>query len=211
MFRKEIGIDLGTVNVLVHVRGKGIVLQEPSIVAISTNDNKIVAVGSEAYGMLGRTPDTIEVARPMRDGVIADYMVTHAMLRYYIEKVCGRFRFLKPKVMISVPVGVTSVESRAVHDAALEAGGKETHLIPEPLAAEITEKLSIPTIGIGAGRYCDGQIIVLHDILGLYPGFQATFVKKYANIGEDIQKAVANYAQEVREKKYPDEEHTKTE
>jgi rod shape-determining protein MreB len=170
MFRKEIGVDLGTVNVLVHVRGKGIVLQEPSIVAISTNDNKIVAIGNEAYGMLGRTPDTIEVARPMRDGVIADYVVTHAMLRYYIEKVCGRFRFLRPKVMISVPVGVTSVESRAVHDAALEAGGKEAHLIPEPLAAAIGAEMPIATptgnmvIDIGGGT-SEAAVIAMNGIV----------------------------------------------
>lgn len=170
MFRKEIGVDLGTVNVLVYVKGKGIVLQEPSIVAISTNDNKIVAIGSEAYGMLGRTPDTIEVARPMRDGVIADYMVTHAMLRYYIEKVCGRLRFFKPKVMISVPVGVTSVESRAVHDAALEAGGKEAYLIPEPLAAALGAEMPIATptgnmvVDIGGGT-SEAAVISMNGIV----------------------------------------------
>lgn len=135
MFTRHIGIDLGTVNVLVHERGRGIVLKEPSVVAISVGDSRIMAVGEEAQAMLGRTPDTIEVSRPLRDGVIADYVVTEAMLRYFITKVCGRMPFFKPEVMISVPVGVTSVESRAVRDAAEQAGAKEAHLIPEPLAA----------------------------------------------------------------------------
>ncbi len=145
MFERQIGIDLGTVSVLVYVRGKGIVLQEPSVVAISVKDNRIVAVGEEARQMLGRTPDTIEVTRPMRDGVIADYVVTEAMLRYFIQKVCGRFRLFKPEIMISVPVGVTSVESRAVHDAAVQAGGKAAYLIPEPLAAALGAGMPIDT------------------------------------------------------------------
>ena len=137
MFEKQLGIDLGTVNLLVHVKGRGIVLQEPSVVAISRNDNKIVAIGQEARAMLGRTPDTIEVARPLRDGVIADYVVIEAMLRYFIQKICGRFRLFKPRVMVSVPVGVTTVESRAVLDAALQAGAREAYLIPGPLAAAL--------------------------------------------------------------------------
>jgi len=145
MFGKHIGIDLGTVNVLVYERGQGIVLQEPSVVAIAVNDNRIVAVGQEALSMLGRTPDTIEVTRPLRDGVIADYVVTEAMLRYFITKVCGRMRLFKPEVMISVPVGVTSVESRAVHDAAVQAGAREAYLIPEPLAAALGAGLPIHT------------------------------------------------------------------
>jgi rod shape-determining protein MreB len=145
MFSRHIGIDLGTVNVLVYERGRGIVLKEPSIVAISINDNRIIAVGDEARAMLGRTPDTIEVSRPLRDGVIADYVVTEAMLRYFITKVCGRMPFFKPEVMISVPVGVTSVESRAVHDAAEQAGAKEAYLIPEPMAAALGSGLPVGT------------------------------------------------------------------
>ena len=147
MLRKEIGVDLGTVNVLVHVRGQGIVLQEPSVVAISIDENKIVAVGEEARSMLGRTPDAIEVVRPMRDGVIADYQITEAMLRYFIHKVTGRFNWFKPKIMISVPFGVTSVESRAVHEAAVSAGGaaRDVHLIPEPIAAAIGAGLPVNT------------------------------------------------------------------
>ena len=146
MFRKEIGVDLGTVNVLVHVRGRGIVLQEPSVVALSVDEDKIVAVGEEARAMMGRTPDLIDVVRPMRDGVIADYRVTEAMLRYFIQKVTG-FRLFRPRIMISVPYGVTSVESRAVHEAGVAAGGatREVHLIPEPIAAALGAGLPVDT------------------------------------------------------------------
>ncbi len=170
MWAKQIGVDLGTVNVLVWVRGKGIVLQEPSVVAISVNDNKIVAVGTEARDMLGRTPETIEVARPLRDGVIADYVVTEAMLRYFIEKVAGRFRLFKPIIAISVPVGVTSVESRAVHDAALQAGGREAYLIPEPLAAALGAGMPVATptgnlvVDIGGGT-SEAAVIAMDGIV----------------------------------------------
>jgi rod shape-determining protein MreB len=145
MFQKRLGIDLGTVNVLVHVAGRGIVLQEPSIVAISPDEYKIMAVGEEASSMTGRAPATIEVLRPMRDGVIADYRVTHRMLQYFIHKASGRFSLLKPKVMITVPYGVTSVERRAVREAALDAGASEAHLIPEPLAGAIGAGLPVDT------------------------------------------------------------------
>jgi rod shape-determining protein MreB len=160
MFVRQIGIDLGTVNVLVYVRGRGIVLQEPSLVALSLADARIVALGEEAKTMLGRTPESIEVMRPMRDGVIADYMVTEAMLRYFITKVCGRVQMMigvKPDIAISVPVGVTSVEERAVHDAAIAAGGRSAHLVPEPFAAALGAGLPIQTptgnmvVDIGGG------------------------------------------------------------
>jgi rod shape-determining protein MreB and related proteins len=169
MFGKKIGIDLGTVNILVYVKGKGIVLQEPSVVAISVHENKIVAVGSEARDMLDRTPETIEVMRPLRSGVIADYVVTEAMLRYFIRKVSGRTPF-KPQIMISVPVGVTSVESRAVHEAALEAGGREVYLIPEPLAAAYGAGMPIGTptgnmvIDIGGGA-SEAAVISMNEIV----------------------------------------------
>lgn len=170
MFEKHIGVDLGTVNVLVYVKGKGIVLQEPSMVAISVNENKIVAVGEEARAMMGRTPENIEVMRPMRDGVIANYVVTEAMLRYFITKVCGRLRLFRPVVMVTVPVGVTSVERRAVHEAALQAGGKEAHLIPEPLAAAIGAGLPIGTptgnmvVNIGGGT-SESAVISMNGIV----------------------------------------------
>ncbi len=160
MFVTQIGIDLGTVNVLVYVRGRGIVLQEPSLVALALADQRIVALGEEARAMLGRTPESIEVMRPMRDGVIANYMVTEAMLRYFITKVCGRLQLMfggKPDIAISVPVGVTSVEERAVRDAALAAGGRSAHLVPEPFAAALGAGLPIHTptgnmvVDIGGG------------------------------------------------------------
>src|SRR5213596_3529090 len=131
----KIGIDLGTANVLVYVKGRGIVIQEPSVVAVS-DDNRIVAVGEEAREMIGRTPGNVRAIRPMRDGVIADYLITEAMLRYVINKV-SRVRLFKPDVMISVPSGVTSVEKRAVRDAAMKAGARDAYLIDEPLAAAI--------------------------------------------------------------------------
>ncbi len=170
MFEKLIGIDLGTVNVLVYVQGRGIIMQEPSVVAISTRDNKIVAVGHEARDMLGRTPESIEVARPLRNGVVADYVVTEAMLRYFIHKVCGRSPLFKPRVMISTPKGVTSVESRAVRDAALEAGAKEAYLIPEPLAAAFGAGLPIGTptgnmvVDIGGGT-TEAAVVSMYDIV----------------------------------------------
>src|SRR5688500_12782253 len=140
--RMKIGIDLGTANILVYVKGKGVVLNEPSVVAISEDDNRLVAVGEEAREMIGRTPGNVRAIRPMRDGVIADYLITEAMLRYVINKV-ARVRIFKPDVMISVPSGVTSVEKRAVRDAALKAGAKDAYLIEEPLAAAIGANVPI--------------------------------------------------------------------
>jgi len=170
VFTKQIGIDLGTANVLVYVKGSGIVLQEPSVVAISNTDNTIVAVGNEARAMLGRTPGSITVVRPMRDGVIADYVITEAMLRYFIQRVCGRFGLFKPDVMICVPAGVTSVEQRAVHDATLQAGARNAYLIEEPLAAAIGAKIPIHqpsgnmVVGIGGGT-TEAAVISLNGIV----------------------------------------------
>ena len=119
-FIRKIGIDLGTANTLVFVPGKGVVINEPSVVAISLAENKVLAVGNEAKEMLGRTPDTIVASQPLRDGAIADYRVTEAMLRYFINKVTGRFRLFRPEIVLSIPAGVTSTERRAVVDAALK-------------------------------------------------------------------------------------------
>ena len=153
----KIGIDLGTANVLVYVQGKGIVIQEPSVVAVS-DDNRIVAVGNEAREMIGRTPGNIQAIRPMKDGVIADYVITEAMLKFFIGKATkGHIGFSRPEVMISVPAGVTSVEKRAVRDAALKAGAREAYLIEEPLAAAIGANVPISgpsgnlVIDIGGG------------------------------------------------------------
>lgn len=137
MLRKNIAIDLGTANTLVWVAGEGLVVNEPTVVAISADDNKVVAVGEEAKRMLGRTPESLIASRPMRDGVIADYQVTEAMLRYFIGKVAGKFQFFKPEVMVCVPAGCTQVERRAALDATLSAGAAHAYLIDEPLAAAI--------------------------------------------------------------------------
>ncbi|MDW7674564.1 MAG: rod shape-determining protein [Bacillota bacterium] len=156
-FGTDIGIDLGTASVLVFVKGKGIVLNEPSVVAIDKETNKIIAVGESARQMLGKTPGNIVAIRPMRDGVIADYDVTERMLRYFIEKACGRRFFFKPRVMVCIPSGVTSVEERAVRQAAIQAGAREAFLIEEPLAAalgaglDISEASGSMVVDIGGG------------------------------------------------------------
>jgi len=143
MLRKNIAIDLGTANTLVWVAGEGLVVNEPTVVAISADDNKVVAVGEEAKKMLGRTPEALIASRPMRDGVIADYQVTEAMLRYFIGKVVGRFQFFKPDIMICVPAGCTQVERRAALDATLSAGAGHAYLIDEPLAAAIGAQIPV--------------------------------------------------------------------
>ena len=131
-FVQKIGIDLGTANTLVFVPGKGVVVNEPSVVAISVLENKVLAVGNEAKEMIGRTPDTIVASQPLRDGAIADYRVTEAMLRYFIQKVSGRFRLIRPEVVLSIPAGVTSTERRAVIDAANKAGARAAYVVKEP-------------------------------------------------------------------------------
>src|SRR6266542_4295600 len=170
MFGKSIGIDLGTTNVLVYVKGRGVVLNEPSVVAYSEADNRVVAVGEQAKQMLGRSPDRIQVVRPMRDGVIADYLVTESMLRYFIKRVSGLLNLFRPVVMICIPAGVTNVESRAVLDATLQAGAREAHLIPEPLAAAIGASIPIDgpagnmVVDIGGGT-TEAAVISLNDIV----------------------------------------------
>lgn len=157
MFVKKIGIDLGTANTLVSIPGRGIILNEPSVVAISIQDNRIMAIGVEAKEMLGRTPDMILASRPMKDGVIADFRITEAMLRYFINKVGGRIRLFRPEVVISIPAGITSTERRAVIDAALEAGAKAAYVVKEPILAAIGANIPISSaagnmiIDIGGG------------------------------------------------------------
>ncbi|HXF51389.1 MAG TPA: rod shape-determining protein [Dehalococcoidia bacterium] len=171
MLAKRVGIDLGTANVLVYVKGKGIVINEPAVVALANRDNTVVAVGNEAREMMGRTPSSITVVRPMRDGVIADYLITEAMLRYFIGKVVGRFNIIKPEVMVCIPAGTTSVEQRAVRDAAEQAGARRpAHLVPEPLAAAIGARIPIGSpsgnmiVDIGGGR-CEAAIISMYGIV----------------------------------------------
>ena len=156
-FVQKIGIDLGTANTLVFVPGKGVVVNEPSVVAISVLENKVLAVGNEAKEMIGRTPGTIVASQPLRDGAIADYRVTEAMLRYFIQKVSGRFRLIRPEVVLSIPAGVTSTERRAVIDAANKAGARAAYVVKEPILAAIGAGIPIHTaqgnmiINIGGG------------------------------------------------------------
>lgn len=171
MFSQRIAIDLGTANTLVWVAGQGIVANEPTVVAISEEESRVVAVGNEAKRMLGRTPGNLVALRPMRDGVIADYQVTEAMLRYFINKVTPRFAFFRPEVMICVPAGCTQVERRAVLDATLSAGARVAYLIDEPLAAAIGARIPIAAphghmildVGGGAAEaavICLGGVVV---------------------------------------------------
>jgi rod shape-determining protein MreB len=171
MLAKRLGIDLGTANVLVYVKGRGIVINEPAVVALAIRDNTVVAVGEEARTMIGRTPSSISVIRPMRDGVIADYLITEAMLRYFITKTVGRFNLIKPEVMVCIPAGVTSVEQRAVRDAAEQAGARRpAHLVPEPLAAAIGARIPVGSpsgnmiVDIGGGR-TEAAVISMYGIV----------------------------------------------
>ncbi len=143
MFLKKIGIDLGTTSTLVYVPGKGIIINEPSVVAYSLLDKKVLAVGDQAKQMIGRTPDTIMASRPLKDGVIADYKTTEAMLRYFVNKAIGGLRLFRPEVMIAVPGGITSTERRAAIDATLAAGAKAAYIIKEPIAAAIGANVPI--------------------------------------------------------------------
>ena len=189
IFNKKLGIDLGTTYTLVFVPGRGIVVNEPSVVAVSEQDNKILAVGNEAKEMIGRTPDSIIAYRPMRDGVIADYRVTEAMLRYFIDKALGKWSFFKPEVMVSVPAGITSTERRAVIEAAIKAGAKNAYVVKEPILAAIGAGISINEanghmiVDIGGGT-TDVAVISLGGIVA------STSVKC---AGNKIDSAIADY------------------
>jgi rod shape-determining protein MreB and related proteins len=188
-WNKKLGIDLGTANTLVFLPGKGIVLNEPSVVAVSEHDKKILAVGLEAKEMIGRTPENIIAYRPMRDGVIADYRVTEAMLRYFIDKALGKWNIWKPDVMVSVPAGITSTERRAVIEAALKAGARNAYVVKEPILAAIGAGISIQeaighmVVDIGGGT-TDVAVISLGGIVA------CTSVKC---AGDRIDAAIADY------------------
>lgn len=189
MPRKNIAIDLGTANTLVWVAGGGLVVNEPTVVAISSEDNKVVAVGEEAKKMLGRTPEALIASRPMKDGVIADYQVTEAMLKYFIGKVVGRFQLFKPNVMVCVPAGCTQVERRAALDATLSAGASHAYLIDEPLAAAIGAGIPVSApsghmiVDIGGGS-TEAAVISLGGVV----------VHKSARVaGNKIDEAIQNY------------------
>ncbi|MCX6763563.1 MAG: rod shape-determining protein [Candidatus Moranbacteria bacterium] len=189
MFIRKIGIDLGTANTLVFVPGKGIIINEPSVVAVSMVENRVLAVGNAAKEMLGRTPDTIMASRPMRDGVIADYRVTEAMLKYFINKVSGKFRFIRPEIVLSIPAGVTSTERRAVIDAAVKAGAKTAYVVKEPVLAAIGAGIPIHSaagnmiIDIGGGT---SEVAIIS--LG---GVVATHSARVG--GNKLDQAIADY------------------
>lgn len=188
-FVRKLGIDLGTANTLVFVPGRGIVLSEPSVVAVSPHDNRVLAVGLSAKEMVGKTPDDIVAYRPMKDGVIADYRITQAMLRYYIGKALGRWNIWKPEVMISVPAGVTSTERRAVIEAAFKAGAKNAYVVKEPILAAIGAGVPIHEahgymiVDIGGGT-TDVAVISLGGIVAS---------KSVKCAGDKIDHAIADY------------------
>jgi len=196
MFIKKIGIDLGTTNILVYLPDKGIVTNEPSVVAISTIDKSVLAVGDEAKEMIGRTPDTIIAKKPLKDGVIADYKTTEAMLKYFIGKVIGRFNIFRPEVMVAVPGGITSSERRAVVDATMHSGAKAAYIIKEPIAAAIGANIPIGSasghmiIDIGGGT-TEAAVISLGGIVACtsvrvagnkFDSAIATFIRKKYNL-----------------------------
>ncbi|HEX2792670.1 MAG TPA: rod shape-determining protein [Candidatus Paceibacterota bacterium] len=185
----RLGIDLGTTNVLVFVPGKGVVLNEPSVVAVSTENNRVLAIGVEAKAMIGRTPDSIIAYRPMKDGVIADYRVTEAMLRYFIRKALGRWNLLKPVVLVSVPAGVTSTEKRAVIEAAVKAGAADAFVVKEPILAAIGAGIPIQeALGRMIADIGGGTIDVAVISLG---GIVASTSVKVA--GTKLDRAVIDY------------------
>ncbi|MHA1371220.1 MAG: rod shape-determining protein [Promethearchaeota archaeon] len=170
MFLKRLGIDLGTTNVLVYIPDKGIVVNEPCVVALETSDNKVMAIGNEAKEMLGRTPESIIASHPLKDGVIASYKITQAMLQYFIDTLGGRIRLIKPDVMIAIPAGITSTEKRAVVDACLSAGAKNAYVIKAPIAAALGAGIPIASasghmiIDVGGGT-TEAAVIALGDIV----------------------------------------------
>lgn len=188
-FSRDMGVDLGTANTLVYVKGRGIVLQEPSVVALDRESGTVLAVGSEAKRMIGRTPGNIVAIRPMKDGVIADFDVTQTMLRYFIAKAHPRRALLRPRVVIAVPSGVTEVEKRAVIDATLQAGAREAHTIEEPMAAAIGAGLPVqePTgnmiVDIGGGT-TEVAIISLGGIVAS---------RSIRIAGDEMDEAIVNY------------------
>lgn len=186
---KDMGIDLGTANTLVYVKGKGIVLNEPSVVAINTNSKAVLAVGNEAKQMIGRTPGSIVAIRPLKDGVIADFDVTERMLRMFIEKVCPKGAFTSPRVMVCFPSGITAVEKRAIEEATKQAGAREVKLLEEPMAAAIGAGLATDeprgsmVVDIGGGT-TEVAIISLGGIVT---------AKSLRIAGDDLDRAIINY------------------
>ncbi len=194
MFSKDMGIDLGTANTLVHLKGKGIVIREPSVVAIQSQNGQVLAVGEEAKQMIGRTPGNIIAIRPMKDGVIADFDITQAMLKYFINRAIeSKSLFMKPRIVISIPTGCTTVEERAVREAALSAGAKEAFLIEEPMAAAIGAGLPVdePTgnliVDIGGGT-TEVAVISLGGIVT---------AKSVRVAGDSMDNAIINHLKKI--------------
>ncbi len=189
MFSNDLSIDLGTANTLVYQKGKGIVMDEPSVVAVNKDTNRVLAVGKEAKGMLGRTPGSIVAIRPMRDGVIANFEITEAMLRYFIQKVHNRKALVRPRIIISVPSGITQVEKRAVRDSAQSAGAREVYLVEEPMAAAIGAGMPIQepsgnmVVDIGGGT-TEVAVISLSGIV---------YAKSIRIAGDELDEAIVNY------------------
>lgn len=188
-FAKDIGIDLGTANTLVHIKGRGIVIREPSVVAIDKYTGQVVAVGIEAKEMLGRTPENLDAIRPLKDGVIADFTATKKMLKHLVEKACQKYVIARPRVVVCVPLGVTEVEERAVEEATLDAGAREAYLMEEPMAAAIGAGLKIgdPSgamiVDIGGGT---SEIAVI-SLGGMVTG------KSLRTAGDELNEAIVNY------------------
>ncbi len=193
LFSNDIGIDLGTANTLIYVRDKGIVLREPSVVAVESATGKVLAVGDEAKRMLGRTPGGIEAIRPMKDGVIADFDVTEAMLRKFIEKVHNRRSMISPRIVVAVPSGITEVEKRAVRESASQAGARRVQLIPEPMASAIGVGLPVAEpagnmiVDMGGGT-TEVAIISLGGIV---------FSRSVRVAGDELDEAIAQYMKRV--------------
>ena len=189
MAATDVGIDLGTASILVYVRGKGVVLKEPSVVAYDRDTNKIKAIGEEARLLLGRTPGNIMEVHPVRKGVISDYTITEQMLKYFIQKAIGKMSFRKPRVSISVPSNVTEVERKAVEDATYQAGAREVHIIEEPIAAAIGAEIDISRpcgnmiVDIGSGT-CDVAVLSLDGIV------VSSSIKV---AGDDFDEAIVKY------------------
>jgi rod shape-determining protein MreB and related proteins len=189
LFSNDLSIDLGTANTLVYQKGRGIVMDEPSVVAVHKDSNRVLAVGKEAKNMLGRTPGSIVAIRPMRDGVIANFEITEAMLRYFIQKVHNRKTLVRPRIVISVPSGITQVEKRAVRDSAQSAGAREVYLVEEPMAAAIGAGMPIQEpsgnmiVDIGGGT-TEVAVISLSGIV---------FAKSIRIAGDEMDEAIVNY------------------
>src|SRR6056297_1630748 len=192
-FSSDIGIDLGTANTLVYVKERGIVLQEPSVVAIQSGSNRVLAVGAEAKRMLGRTPGSIIAVRPMKSGVIADFEITEAMLRYFIRKAHDRSKMVRPRVIVAVPSGITEVEKRAVKDSAAHAGAREVYLIEEPMAAAIGVGLPVQEpagnmiVDIGGGT----TEVALISLAGI------VFSRSVRVGGDEMDEAIIQYMKRV--------------